>query len=287
MATPADLSSAAEAYATQQAITAAAVLAVQSARPQTPEAIATTIAAYQVLAAQQAAAAVPAMLAEQGMSTTAAASAVASSLAGYTAAGYPLGSAVEGAQAAGMLALMVASEIQDAGRNGGSLGAIVRPSVSGYVRMLNPPSCSRCVILAGRFYQWNAGFERHPNCDCRHIPADENTAGDLTTDPQAYFDSLTAAEQDRIFTKAGAQAIRDGADMNQVVNARRGMSKGQLFGREVWHTFEGVTRRGLFRQQANAAGKKLPVRLMPESIYALAQDRDDALRLLALYGYIR
>lgn len=42
------------------------------------------------------------------------------------------------------------------------------------------------------------------------------------TGPGDYFESLDRAEQDKIFTKAGAQAIRDRADINQVVNARRG-----------------------------------------------------------------
>jgi hypothetical protein len=286
VATPADLSSAADAYATQAQITAAALAAARAARPQTAQSIAATVAAYQLLAAQQAAAAVPATLAEQGISAATAAQTVASSLAGYTAAGYPLSVMFESIQSAQQLAMLVASAVQDAGRNGASIQMAVTPAVDGYVRMLNPPSCSRCAVLAGKFYRWNQGFERHPQCDCRHIPTSENRAGDLTTDPQAYFDSLTPQAQDRYFTKAGAQAIRDGADIGQVVNARRGMAKGQLFGREAFHTFEGVTRRGQFRRRANAAGKRLPARLMPESIYALAEDRDDALRLLALYGYI-
>jgi hypothetical protein len=34
----------------------------------------------------------------------------------------------------------------------------------GYIRLLTPPSCARCVILAGRFYRWSDGFKRHPNC---------------------------------------------------------------------------------------------------------------------------
>jgi hypothetical protein len=163
----------------------------------------------------------------------------------------------------------------------------VRPEVDGYVRMLNPPSCSRCAVLAGKFYRWNRGFERHPNCDCRHIPTSEDQAGNLTTNPQAYFDSLTRAEQDRIFTIKGAEAIRDGADISQVVNARRGVAKAQLFGRDVFHTYQGVTRHSLFGRRKRELGKRLPVRLMPESIYALAEDREDALRLLFLYGYIR
>lgn len=61
-------------------------------------------------------------------------------------------------------------------------------------------------------------------CDCRHIPCPEAVADDLTTDPRAYFDSLSGPEQERIFTRSGAKAIRDGADMGRVVNARRGMS---------------------------------------------------------------
>ena len=39
-----------------------------------------------------------------------------------------------------------------------------RPALGGYTRMLNPPSCSRCVILAGKWFRWNTGFERHPRC---------------------------------------------------------------------------------------------------------------------------
>ena len=284
MATPADLSSAAEAYATQQQITAAAVAAARAVRPQTAVNIAQVIAAYQVLAAQQGAAAVAPMAAEQGLSTATAASVLTSALAGYTSAGYPLATMFQTFQTAAQLGMLAASAVQDAGRNGASLQMAVTPSITGYVRMLNPPSCSRCAVLAGKFYRWNQGFERHPNCDCRHIPADENTAGDLTTSPDGYFESLSRSEQDRIFTKAGAEAIRDGADIGQVVNARRGMAKAQLFGREAFHTFEGVTRRGVARK---AMGSGRPVRLMPESLYAVATDRADALRLLKLYGYIR
>jgi hypothetical protein len=59
------------------------------------------------------------------------------------------------------------------------------------------------------------------NCDCRHIPAVE--AGDLsdvTVNPRRYFDSLTAEQQSATFGKADAEALRNGADMSRVVNAR-------------------------------------------------------------------
>lgn len=95
---------------------------------------------------------------------------------------------------------------------------IARPQVTGYVRMLNPPSCSRCAILAGKRFAWNQGFQRHPRCDCQHIPASEQVAGDLTTDPYEYFRSLSEKDQDRLFGKWNAQGIRDGADIFQVVN---------------------------------------------------------------------
>ncbi|MFK4494807.1 hypothetical protein [Dermacoccus sp. GAS27A] len=112
------------------------------------------------------------------------------------------------------------------------------------------------------------------NCDCRHIPTTERTAGHLTTDPRAYFDSLDAAQQERIFTKAGAQSIRDGADMAQVVNARRGMTTAQVGSERVLATRAGATR-----------GR---VRLMPETIMQIAgSDRTEAIRLLRLHGYLR
>lgn len=178
------------------------------------------------------------------------------------------------ALAAGRFALdaIVRTQVADAGRAADQVALTARPQLAGYVRMLTLPSCSRCVILAGRFYRWNAGFNRHPRCDCRHIPSNEDAADDLRTDPAAYFRSLPAAEQDKVFTQAGAQAIRDGADIARVVNARRGMYTAA--GRRL--TTEAVTRRG--------AGRR--VRLMPEQLYADARNRDDAIRLLRLHGYL-
>lgn len=206
-------------------------------------------------------------------------------------------------------------QVADAARVATSLHMTARNGV-GYVRMLNPPSCKRCVVLAGKFYRYNQGFDRHPGCDCRHIPARENVARDLRTDPLEYFNSRTYEEQDKEFTYAGAEAIRDGAEITQVVNARRGMSttqsnlrgwipKGRLstenvYGQDIATTNEGITRRGVAYQAMSEAGyakrstdvrgrkyfqAKAP-RLMPESIYEIADGRADALRLLKLYGYI-
>lgn len=208
----------------------------------------------------------------------------------------------------------VTTQVADAGRASTFAGMVANPSVKAYVRMVNPDACSRCIILAGRAYKIE-GFERHPRCRCVHVPSAENVPGDIGTDPVAYFNSMSESEQDRVFTKAGAAAIRDGADMGQVVNARRGMftadfnskgwtPRGRLTRHEVdgvmtFATLEGTTRRG----QAYRAMRQAPwlrdevkysrttrlraPRLMPEGIYEMADDRDHAVQLLRLYGYIK
>lgn len=171
--------------------------------------------------------------------------------------------------AAGLLDLdmIIRTEVADAGRVADGVAIAARPRI-GYVRMLSPPSCSRCIVLAGKFYGWNAGFQRHPRCDCRHIPVREDDAADVRTDPRKMFAAMPAAEQDRVFGGADAQAIRDGADPAKVVNAHRGVytAGGQSFTRE-------------------AAGPR--PRLMPEGIYAAADgDRAEAIRLLKLHGFL-
>jgi hypothetical protein len=141
---------------------------------------------------------------------------------------------------------------------------IIQRKGLGYSRMLNPPSCSRCVVLAGKWYAWNQGFKRHPRCDCIHIPAPESLAEDHTTDPTEYFNSLSKEQQDRTFTKTGARAIRDGADVSRVVN---------------------VNQRGL----ATAKGAKrygTPSRMTVDDIYRQAGTRANAIRLLEREGYV-
>lgn len=188
------------------------------------------------------------------------------------------------------LDMITRTQIADAGRSSVGVGIVARPQMTGYVRMLNPPSCARCVILAGRWYPYSAGFLRHPNCDCVMIPGVENTVGDLRTDPMRYIRSIDEAERVRILGKAGAQAVADGADLNQVVNARRGMATANVAGRRALITTEGITRRGLAGQRLGAGRGQRVVRLMPEQIYADAErlgwSRDELIRQLVRFGYI-
>lgn len=173
------------------------------------------------------------------------------------------------------LELVTKTQVADAGRGAAGVDTATRKGV-GYVRMLNPPSCSRCSILAGKFYRFNAGFPRHPGCDCVHVQstatAAANTEG-LIHDPYEYFEGLSAAEQDKLYTKAGAQAIRDGGDMFQVVNSRRGMRPGGLV------TTEGTSKRGNY-------GRGRAPRLTPEGIYSQGKSREETLRLLEQNSYI-
>ena len=178
------------------------------------------------------------------------------------------------------LSMMVLTEIADAGRGAAGVQIAARPRV-GYVRMLAPPSCSRCVILAGRFYRWNQGFLRHPRCDCKHVPTmvtdqAEAFAHGLIDDPYEAFNRMSEAEQNRVFTNAGARAIRDGADMYQVVNARRGMKYRGAF------TTEGTSKHG-WAGQILRKGQK---RMTPETIYSLNTNRAQAVEALRAQGYI-
>lgn len=312
------LASASEHYERQQQITGRAVTAARRARWGSLPRLVAVVTMFRMAAARDAAGAVPVMLAEQGLDDTVVGLVVPSAIVATASDGRPIASLLDLTRSQQVsdyqFDRIVATQVQDAARQAASVATTAAPAAAGYVRMLNPPSCSRCAVLAGRKYRWNAGFLRHPGCDCRHIPAGEDTADDLTTDPESYFNSLPTAAQlkeqypnltvaqrrkeglysrEDIFTVNGARAIEDGADVSKVVNARRGMSTAQVnqrgwrargrlqrvnvYGRDVYTTTEAGTRRR----------RRGEVRLMPESIYEIADNRADAIRLLRQHGYLR
>lgn len=251
-----------------------------------PTRLASRIAALQLLVARTADAYLDAVLAEQELSTAAVGSVDARVFAGVagdgrslttlldepriaakTAIGQGIGARQAWESARNSLRLMSVTAVQDAGRGADSVGMVARPAVSGYVRMLNTPSCSRCVVLAGKFFRWNAGFSRHPRCDCRHVPSNEGISTDLRMNPRKAID----AGQVTGLSRADLQAITDGADVSQVINAQRGMYTADVLGQRVKAT------------TVNASG----LRPRPESLYRIAKaDRDEALRLLRRFGYL-
>lgn len=153
----------------------------------------------------------------------------------------------------------------------------------GWIRLLTPPSCGRCAVLAGKWYGWNEGFRRHDNCDCRHVPALEVDGKDMLTDPREYFNSLDREEQDDYFGLGNAEAIRNGADVSQVMNASTSGTTYTVEGRTF--TRAGTTRRGYYGQ--TEPGRKKILRPTPAQIYRDAKgDRQEAVRLLRRFGYI-
>lgn len=157
---------------------------------------------------------------------------------------------------------LVASLVQDAGRAAENAAVAVRPEVR-YVRLVTPPCCSRCAILAGRVYRYSQGFLRHPNCDCVMLPTTAGVAErqGLIEDPTELFERGLV----RGLSKADQLAIAQGADAAQVVNVRRVRASLMESGRVL-------ARRG---------------RLTPEGIYRAAGGDDAAvLQLLHANGYL-
>lgn len=299
-------------YRRQQRIALQGVRAVRRAvaRAQSPAqvktAAVTTLATYQLLSAATAA---RTLSAEAGRTDL---RAIPTAFAGETQLGFPIETPVDtivdryvrdlqadaeaevqqlADQLMADLDLFVASEVIAAGADAASVEVALEPDWTNFVRVLVLPSCDRCVVLAGRIYRDLDGFARHPKCDCQHWPVSswaEAEAEGLVTDPTVAFER----GQVRGLSQADAQAIRDGADIGAVVNAKRGSGRrpqgmtnavsAEVFGRTVKATLEGTTKRGEWRRKH----PNLPIRLRPESIYEHARDRDDAVRLLRLYGYI-
>ena len=259
----ASLASASRYYTAQQEINA---LAVRSLRTATSAEQATQVtSAYQTAAAALAMQAVAAQVAEQGIDAPPTALLDLAAFTGITGAGADLLAYLSQASSIDDLVFMGVQAIRDAGRTAHGVATVARPNLTGHIRYLNPPSCSRCVLLAGRFYRWSEGFARHENCDCVMIAVGDDVPDGLRVNPdQAWRDGwvsdLTAAEM---------QALEDGADLGQVVNVRRKSAGLRVAGR-------------ILSREGGRTG-----RLTPEGIYQLASDRAEAVGLLRRFGYLR
>lgn len=201
----------------------------------------------------------------------------------------------------------VSTAIADTARTADQVAMATTRSCVAYVRVVQLPACSRCILLSGQMYTRSEGFLRHPNCDCQTLPLAEHEWPGVPT-PQQLFERLDKEQQQRVFTVDGARAIRAGADIGQIVNARRGMDTATIYRRTLQVTHEGATRRSAYGRSRSRAGDQFDrfagqrygqatsmryfrstrtPRLMPEEIFRLADnDRDEELRLLRRYGYI-
>lgn len=197
------------------------------------------------------------------------------------------------AHGAALLDVIVRTAVADTGRAADSVGMITRPAVTSYVRVVEGGACSRCLVLAGREYGVSSAFARHPRCHCSMEPVTREHRP-APVDVMDVFRAMSDAEKKRTFGAAAVKAIDAGADIAQVVNARRGMASATVFGRRLQTTTEGVTRQGIAGQRLKEfqkqPGQRLRVsrtpRLMPEEIFRQADDREQAVRLLRQHAYI-
>ncbi|WP_157480060.1 hypothetical protein [Leifsonia sp. Root227] len=229
---------------------------------------------------------------------------------------------------ANALAVVAQAALQDMGRQADITLGRAR-AYTRYVRVVGAGACSRCGILAGAASSEKA-FLRHTGCQCQAMPVLVSRGGvpniprGFHDSPEAFFDSLSKVEQDHAFTKAGAEAIRAGANPVSVVNARRGAYGIGYSGHyhapvpvgtrsvlkpiqigvkadgtplRVYATGEGTSARGAFYKSERARGgeavkegryrRSTTIRLMPEQLIQMAGSDVNRLReLLTRYGYM-
>lgn len=234
--------------------TATARRAVREARRGRPN-VHAIVVQHQVAQARLAEPATALMLAEQGLNL---APEARLSPGAFTTSGEAFADMLTDVETDWAFSRLVASLVQDAGRAAQGVAQASRPNV-GWTRVLTPPSCSRCAVLAGKFYRYSDGFLRHPGDDCTTIPTRQG-------DDRYAVDPVALAQAGMVtgLSKADMQALKDGADFNQIVNVRSKASGLQMAGRTL-------TRAG---------------RPTPEGIYRMATDRGQVMELLARYGYV-
>lgn len=248
------LRSARKNYRLSALIARRAVREARKVRGKGSTAVAGVVVAHQIAQAQTSQTAVAEMLAEQEIDSIADA---LLNVASFTTDLPTLDRMIQAVDTDFEFDRLVESIVQEAARAAESVAVAVRPDIY-HVRYVNPPCCARCAILAGRVYRWSTGFERHPGCDCSLVPT--TVASPYAQDP----DQLVADGLVRGLSKADMKALADGADLNQVVNVRRRQA--------------GLIEAG----QVLARGG----RPTPAGVYRLASDREQAVELLAKYGYI-
>ena len=237
-------------------LVALAVAQALRLKPRGTVAIAQSVQTYQAAAVSLSLQSLAAILAEQAIDqaaeTTVAPGSLLTSIPAVTGM-------LEQAETAAATTRLVQTLVQDAARTARAVDLTTRPAVTGWIRSVQVPCCSRCAVLAGRVYRWSDGFKRHPGCDCLMTPV-ADAGPDLATDPAELF----RQGQIRGLSAGETAAVHAGADLGQVVNVRR-------------------------RQAGLTVGSSVMVRsgrLTPQGCISLASDRSEALDLLRRYRYI-
>lgn len=325
MPSTADL--AAERYAQVQSVSRAVVEAVQGIWRDVPadrilsamqgeagRQILAAVTAGQLSAAQGAQAFVGAAMAAQGAVAAPLGLLEPSALVGVASDGRPLASllqlpaittaqalaAGESAEVAALrgltqMAMMASTQVADTARTATSIGMAAHPRCVSYVRVVRLPACARCIILSGRQYSYSTGFKRHPRCDCGMEPMTD-AEWKQTKTPEDLFREMSPAEQRKRLGAAGVKALEAGADLGQLINARRGLATAATGRGPMKVTTEGTTKRGIGGKNLGPFAKvpggtryerATEARLMPETILKLAgDDREHQIAMLKKHGYI-
>ncbi|MGW1277590.1 VG15 protein [Streptomyces tsukubensis] len=214
-----------------------------------------------------------------------------------TARALALGASPEVASLAGLnqMATMVSTTITDTARTATSVAMAAEPRCVMYVRVVRLPACARCIILAGQTYSYSEGFRRHPRCDCSVEPMTDRE-WKASKGPEDLIREMTPEEQHARLGAAGVKALEAGADLGQIVNARRGMATAQTSRGPIAVTTEGTTKRGIGAKAMESAYQKVPgqryervkeARQMPETIFKRANgNRELEIAMLKKHGYI-
>lgn len=154
---------------------------------------------------------------------------------------------------------VIGTQVQDVARSASGTVTTATDG-AGWIRYVNVPCCQRCAVLAGKWFKWNKGFRRHPNCGCIHRPA---RSRDI---PPGWSQQISDTDIHDL-TEAQRKALTEGADRMRVLNAYRNSNS--------------TSERLAMHRSAERGGI-----LTPEGIYARATTREEAIELLRRYGYL-
>lgn len=252
------LSAAEQQYAEQQTLVALAVAEAERLSARGSVTLAELVQVYQAAAVELAQQWMGAILAEQDIPSAPVASLVMPS---FLTELREMERMFEAATTDAAMLRLTETLVVDAGRTARAVDMAIEPEVTSYIRSLTPPSCGRCVVLAGRLYRYSEGFQRHPKCDCLMTPTNHTIGPRLVTDQQEAVDNGWVSG----LSKGDTEALQAGADLGQVVNVRR-REAGLVIGSSV------------MERGGN--------RLTPQGCLHFASDRADQIRLLRKHGYI-
>lgn len=156
----------------------------------------------------------------------------------------------------------------------------------GYIRCCNADACKWCIVLSGKIYRYNTGFERHMNCHCYHLPINLDDVGsvmDIAPTPMEMFNRLSEAEQNKRFGILGAKSIRAGADIGQIVNSK--LDKTRITKSSRSYFALQLKDRGFTLPSAKSRSHKPFRRLTVEECWS-ARSREEAIQRLKNNGYI-